>query len=393
MAGGTQQPWTMVLYNHLGVRLSGVDNAHERTFTFQFNAPQTIQFILDTTNPTTKKILEHREEALFVVLLYYNNLILTTEITGLNLIGTSQAKSIAVTCTETMWTRLMPRLVATNTTGFEISAATDKFTIIKNLVNELNAASGGNWATGITPLNATLGTTVTYPKVNYKPFQEILEDLAFTSSGFDFWQVSNLQGAPGEYANGTTGVLKYAALKGKNRSVEGGLTPNEMAIFEYGYKTRANIESYNFMSDYTLLANSVYVLPTGFPTSTYGAGVSVSNVASEKLFGYRDAVSSTNLSTEARAKELAEDTINFRRLPRQQFTFQPINKNAGGVPEFKPGELAARGLYEVGDIVTARIKDYGITLVNAQVRVYANTITLDDSGAQTETLTLTMGSE
>lgn len=388
---GTTQPWTMVLYNHLGAQLGGIDGAHERTFTFQFNAPQTIQFILDTTNPATKKILEHREEALFVVLLYYNNLVLTTEITGLNLIGSSTAKSMAVTCTETMWTRLMPRLVATNITGFEIAAATDKLTIIKNLVTELNSGSGGNFATGITPETNTLGVTVTYPKVNYKPFQEILEDLAFTSSGFDFWQVSNILGSPGEYANGVTGVLKYAALKGKNRSAEGGLASNEMAIFEYGQGTRANVQTYNFTSDYTLLANSVYVLPTGFPTSVYGAGVNVQNVASEKAFGYRDAVSSTNLSTEARAQELANDTIGFRRLPRQQFTFQPINKNAGGVPEFKPGELAARGVYEVGDIVTARVKDNGITMLNAQVRVYANTVTLDDSGAQTETLTLMMG--
>jgi hypothetical protein len=388
---GTTQPWTMVLYNHLGAQIGGINEAHERTFTFQFNAPQTIQFILDTTNPATKRILEHREEALYVVLLYYNNLVLTTEITGLNLIGSADAKSMAVTCVETMWTRLMPRLVGKTTAGYEVAAATDKLTIVKNLVEALNAEGGGNFATGITPLNTTLGITATYPKVNYKPFQEIMEDLAFTSSGFDFWQVSNILGSPGEYANGVTGVLKYAALKGKNRSVEGEVASSEMAVFEYGEGTRGNVQSYNFTSDYTLLGNDIYVIPSGFPTSTYGAGVHVSNVASEKAFGYRDAVSATNINDAGFAQTLAEDTINFRRLPRQQFTFQPINKNAGGVPEFKPGELAARGIYEVGDIVTGRIKDHGITILNAQVRVYANTITLDDSGAQTETLTLTMG--
>lgn len=389
----TTQPWTLLMYDHLGQPIGGIDGAHERIFTFQFSAPQTIQFTLDTTNRATKTILEHREEAVFVVLLYYNNLVMTTEIVGFNLIGSEDTKTMAVTCVETMWTRLMPRLVGKSTTGFEVSTSTDKITIIKNLIIALNAEEGGKFSTGIEPEITTLGVKATYPKVNYMPFQQILEDLAMTSSGFDFWQVSNIAGSGGEYSNNITGVIKYAELKGKNRSTEGGLPADEMAIFEYGYETRANIQSYNFTADYSQLANSIYVTPTGFPTSTYGAGVNVGNIPSQKLFGYRDAVSSTNITDSAKAQLLAEDTLAFRRLPRQQFTFQPINIGAGGVPEFKPGELAARGLYEVGDIVTARIKDYGITLVNAQVRVYGNVITLDDNGAQSETLTLTIGNE
>jgi hypothetical protein len=393
MAGGTKQPWTLVLYNHLGKQLGGIDNAHERTFTFQFNAPQTITFVLDTSNAAVKRILEHREEALYVALLCFNVLVMTTEITGLNLVGSTDTKSLMVTCTETMWTRLMPRLVGKSLAGYEVAAATDKLTIIKTLVEALNAESAGNFSTGITPANKTLGVTTTYPKVNYKPFREIIEELAFTSSGFDFWQVSTMNGSPGEYSNNVTGVLEYSTLKGKNRSVEGGLSSGEMVVFEYGYGTRSNVQTYGYSSDYTLLANSVYAIPSGFPTSNYGAGVNSSNVASEKLFGYRDMVSSANISTKTLAEILVEDTINITRLPRQQFVFQPMPKGTPGVPEFRAAAALSTGSYEVGDIVTARVKDSGVTLLNAQVRVYANTIVLDDSGGQTETLVLTQGAE
>jgi hypothetical protein len=362
--------WQMTHLDYTGKALGEIVGAHDRIFTFQMNAPQTIEFKLDIQNPMVASLLAARSSASMIVLYRAGTLKMIAEILSLDVIGSSSTKQLAVVAQETMWPRLMGRLIGKDNIGFIVNTPTDKGLIMHNALTALNGGTNAN--TTITVGTRVASSTAVVAATYFTTFGSMLQSLALTANGFDFWQVPPSSITPGTNAHDwTTGALWIAPLRGSTQ-------PN--VVFEYGPGTRTNISDYNFQHDRSQLANDIAVLPPSYPNNV-GLGISDAiDTGSIVNFGYRDSLSPTNLTDKTLQGQLATDTLSILKQPREMFTFNPVP----GIGPFFPID------FDLGDIINGRIDDYGITLLNAQVRVYGAVVSLDDNGGETQTLTLSI---
>lgn len=210
----------------------------------------------------------------------------------------------------------------------------------------------------------------------YKPFLEFVQEAALTVGGFDFWQapldpVSN---------NGNSGTLTVGAASGAWGSVRSYKGQNRAnAIFEYG-TGKSNVVDYRFTLSGDGLINTAYALPPGFPS---GGTATTSNADSTGTTRQRlrEEVVSSDLSSINTRQALVDEHVRVRQRYKRVLTFTPQVEDGSRTPRFGVD-------YEVGDTVTARIKDQGTLLINTAVRVYGADVEVDVNGLVRTTLSL-----
>lgn len=210
----------------------------------------------------------------------------------------------------------------------------------------------------------------------YKPFLEFVQEAALTIGGFDFWQapldpVSN---------NGNSGTLTVGAASGAwgtARSYKGQNRAN--AIFEYG-TGKSNVVDYRFTLSGDGLITTAYALPPGYPSGGSGT-VSNADSTGTTRQRLREEVVSSDLPSINTRQALVDEHVRVRQRYKRVLTFTPQVEDGDRTPRFGAD-------YEIGDTVTARIKDQGTLLINTTVRVYGADVELDNNGLVRTTLSL-----
>ncbi len=211
----------------------------------------------------------------------------------------------------------------------------------------------------------------------YKPFMEFVQEAGLTIGGFDFWQAP-LDPVNNSGSSGTLTVDPYTTVGSERRSFKGQARDN--AIFEYG-TGRQNVTEYRFTLSGDGLINVAYALPPGFPNGGTGGTVSKADSTGTTRQRLREEVVSTDLQTPAARQAIANAHTSIRQRYKRVLTFTPQVEDGSRTPRF--------GLdYEIGDAVTARVKDQGSLLIDATVRVYGADIEVDNQGMIRTNLTL-----
>jgi hypothetical protein len=211
----------------------------------------------------------------------------------------------------------------------------------------------------------------------YKPFMEFVQEAALTIGGFDFWQAP-LDPVTNSGNSGTLTVDPYTTVDGVRRSFKGQARAN--AIFEYG-TGRQNVTEYRFTLSGDGLINVAYALPPGFPSGGGVGTVSKADSTGTTRQRLREEVVSTDLQTNEARQAIANAHTSIRQRYKRVLTFTPQVEDGSRTPRF--------GLdYEIGDTVTARVKDQGSLLIDTTVRVYGADIEVDNQGMIRTNLTL-----
>ena len=200
----------------------------------------------------------------------------------------------------------------------------------------------------------------------YKPFMEFVQEVGLTLSGFDFYQapldpVSN---------NGTSGTFIALGTRGTSK-------PN--AIFEYGIG-KHNVVNYRLGLDGSDMITTAYSLPSSFPSGGSAAVASISADGITRLRTREDLISSDLIDSAAR-KVLASEHVRIRKYYKIVLSFTPQVEDGSRTPKFGVD-------YDIGDTVTARIKDQGVLMINSTVRIYGADIELDQNGLASTNLIL-----
>ena len=232
--------------------------------------------------------------------------------------------------------------------------------------------------TGILPGTATgfIADTFAGGPWYYKLFLEFVQEAGLTIGGFDFWQAP-LDPVTNSGNSGTLTVDPYTTVSGTRRSFRGQARAN--AIFEYG-TGRQNVTEYRFALSGDGLINVAYALPPGFPSGGSGTVSSADSTGTTRQRLREEVVSSDLQTTEAR-QAIANAHTSIRQRYKRVLTFTPQVEDGTRTPRF--------GLdYEIGDTVTARVKDQNSLLIDTTVRVYGADIEVDNQGMIRTNLTL-----
>lgn len=332
----------------------------ERKFNFNLNKAGTISFKQNLTSRTATLLPANKEG---LILLYYKGTLMqTAQITSVEVVGDDQGNhSVACLATEVMY----PRLAGTVIDQDGPTSATDQGTWITGLLNSLNLGatpgiqSGSVTASG----NITGGTWV------YASILDILQQLSQSTNGFDFWQTPlDPRTSSGNYM----AQLNIAPLKGTTKS---------NVAFEYG-TGRQNAKGYDWIIDSSQLSNACYVFGPDWTHSNQTEFASAADNTSTALRGTITSVTQTQLTAQPQIFALVNDIVAVRKKPREIFKIDPASDDGSGrVPVFGVD-------FTTGDTIRGRVKDQGVLLLDANVRVYGAEINIVDEGMPTTTLTL-----
>lgn len=355
----------MVLTSFANANVGEILDARDRAFDFRLNQAGTIAFKQDLASPQATQLLSQEEG--YIKLYRGATLAMVAEITSLETVADEDGHSVACVATESMWVRLAKRLIGKSSAGLKgPTSATDQGTFLNTTLADLNTANNTGIATTGT---ITASTTITGGVWRYKPFLELVQELAASVNGFDFWQVpvDPAGGVPGR-----TGTFNIAPLKGTTKANVG---------FEYGDGLH-NADSYQLLIDNSQLINQDYVLPPSFPDNPGLNVVNATDAASVTSRGLREEVVPSDLNSDTLRTWIAGEHILVRKKPRKQFVIQPsIDDDTGRVPEFLVD-------YTTGDTIRGRVRDGELLLLDATVRVYGAKIEPDDEGLERVSLTL-----
>lgn len=353
--------WRMEYSDFYGNRYGEVLDAHERVFNFNLQSPNTASFRLELVNPLVSQFLTNKEGLIFI---YRNRkLAMTAELTAIEVTGDESDHSFTVVATETMYPRLLNRMVGQSSQGLQgpINPQDQGLWLMLQL-EALNAIN----PTGLRDGVITPSGNISGGAWRYKPWMELAQELAATINGFDMYQRPRDPAAAG---NGgvTTGAIDIASVIGNNR-------PN--VVFDYGGMA-ANARAYQWLIHNADIINKGAVLPPSFPDSGGLKVATASDAASQSLRGLREQTISSDLSDFIMRQQLAQLHVALRKQPREQFIIQPGNADGSKrVPQFLTD-------YNIGDTVRGRVQDQGILMLDALVRVYGVTATLTDEGMET----------
>jgi hypothetical protein len=95
----------------------------------------------------------------------------------------------------------------------------------------------------------------------------------------------------------------------------------------------------------------------------------------------REDLISSDLIDSAARKVLASEHVRIRKYYKIVLSFTPQVEDGSRTPKFGVD-------YDIGDTVTARIKDQGVLMINSTVRIYGADIELDQNGLASTNLIL-----
>lgn len=374
--GGPQPDWRIGLCSHLtsayannATFVGEIQGARERQFGFMLNRPGTVSFKLDLDAPFATDILAQKQG---LITLYRKGVLaMTAEIQSVEAIGQEGDHSIQVNAVETMWVRLQKSLIGITASGYAgPTSATDQGTWLVSTVLALMNGGGYYGFTGKTGINAgtvTASGNIAGGTWRFKPFMELMQELAASTSGFDFWQTPR-----DPLTQATTGLLNIAPVKGAVKT---------NVVFEYGTGA-ANASAYRFVRDASQQVNYVHILPPGFPDSAGLKLASTVDGTNLSANGRLHEVVSSELNALSMRQTLADENVAIRKNPREQFFITP----AAYVGDDRVPEPLVD--YTTGDIVRGRVLDQGLSLVDAQVRIYGIVVSPTDEGMEEVELVL-----
>lgn len=354
--------WRMLYTDYAGNPYGEILDAHDRQFNFNLLTPNTISFSPKLSASMSAPLLTNKEG---LILLYRNNThAMTAELSSIQTTGDESDHALTVTAVETMHARLTKRLLGKSSTGLTgPTSATDQGSWLMDQLDALNAEN----KTGLRAGNITASGTISGGTWRYKPFMELMQELAATTNGFDFYQR-----ARDPKTTGVTGAIDIKPVIGTTRS---------NVVFGYG-GVPDNARSYEWLVDATNMINRGFVLPPEFPDN---AGLKIAqsdNAGSQTSRGLREVVIPSDLNDYTLRSQLLTLHMFIRANPREQFIIQPAYADGSGrVHEFLDD-------YNVGDMIRGRVTDQGLLLLDAMVRIYGVQVTLNDEGQEAVDLTL-----
>lgn len=287
--------------------------------------------------------------------------------------GDATGASVTVNCADAGWF-ITKRLTATLSTlvGVTFSTDTDRAEIVRQLLITENTR-------GETHIDHTAsvssGSSITYHVEPYRPFMEILSELANTMSGFD-WRFTPVE----NWANGLVASQKIAQFQA--RPTWGIQQPN--AIFEWGVNGRGNITSYSRQATREQQANFLAHMSSagsGDPSTPVLVGADTPSI--DKWGTIMDTIQS-DVSDSTDRFALMNDQIAVRKEPRKVINFVPNIQDSA-----RPGRVPRFGSdYDLGDQVRARAEFNGNIRFDVFLRVWAVTFNLDNNGVERIALTL-----
>lgn len=272
-------------------------------------------------------------------------------------------------------TRFQERLLGKGAAGWTSGSALsprDRALMVADAVTAANAEG----YTGVDLGTVTnVGSSSFYEAPPYKPAGEIITELVNLLDGPDYELV--LQEPTSVAAGVRIATLRIAGVIGQARPA---------AVFEYG-TGRRNVVGYERQVSYGIVNAGYGLAPSTDPAAPVVTSVDTTSV---NLYGRREAVIPTDLPVADLRQRLVSEHVRIRRVPRQVIQFQPARDDAstpGRVPRFGSD-------FFLGDSVPFRaVQGEGTpsatTRVNASLRVYAVSWSVDDLGAATPTFTLT----
>lgn len=361
----SNQQWRFYLAKADGTLLADVSEARERGVHLALNRPQTLTLKLDLAHPATGALLY--EEDCLIYAYKQAKLVMVAEVSTMQVVGNDTGEhSVVCVATECPWVRFARSYVGQSTNGVYYEAL-DRGEIARQALATVNGVK----ATGVILGSVAATSTVTAGPWYYKPLLEAISELSADAEGYDFWFEPQVPTSANSYR---VARLHIAPLRG---------AVHDEVIFEYGHG-RHNAASYDWLIDLQGKITRGISLPPTYPNNLGLPVKTATDSTTEGLPGQvrREDIIQNDLVDEQLRQKLVQEHVDVRKNPRHIYQIQPhIDDGTGRVP-------AALIDYDVGDIITARVKDSNILLLDGTVRVYGMDISIDISGLEELTLTV-----
>lgn len=358
--------WSFVLTDLNYVPLGEILNAQNRVVSLSLNSYDTASLVVRLDNPlapimaTVGGYLKAYRNG---VLRFFGPIITAEET------GDALGATVAVNCISPGWF-LTKRLAGRSATGTVFSSATDRAQIIASLLATTNAEND----TGIAAGAMSAASSITYTAGPYRYISDLLTELSASYDGFD-WRLIPVD----NYANG---VLTGPTIATMIAAPSLGTTQTN-AVFEWGQNGRGNIASYTRQTTRDQQANQLFHFTSDGPDAPGFGTLSTNNTDSIAIWRMTESLAEGDIKDFNLRNALLAQHLAVRKSPRQTITFNPVVDplNANRLPEF--------GIdYDVADRVRARAQYNSSVRFDAYLRVWGVSFSIDNSGAETASLTL-----
>lgn len=352
--------WQFILTDTKFNPVGEILNAQDRTIGLALKKPDTLSFTLRLDNPLADTIISslgYVKAYRGGILRYFGPIISAEEA------AETGSANVAVTSAGAAWT-LTKRLTGKSATGRQFTSVTDRAVIARTLIAEANAES----STGIaTSAAVASGSTLTYTAGPYRTVYDCLTELATGYDAFD-WRVLPVE----NYANG---VVTSNSIGSFNAQPIIGSYQAE-AVFEWG-TGRNNVKSYSRVLSRDVQANKVYHIASAGPDAPGYPVVSQQDAASISNYLLMEDLAQADLSTTALRQQLVDEHVAIRKNPRTIIKFEPHidPQNIGTLPKYGVD-------YDIGDYVRFRAAYGGADRIDAALRIWGVTFTVDSNGVE-----------
>lgn len=404
VSGQRLSTWDLVLCDRSGTALGQVLGATGRTFRFPLRGNPTVSFVVPNDHPLVPELTRVGATMVKAYESSTGNRVIrfVGPVTSTERVWETGRGSLACVASGPVWT-LERRFVGENTDGatFGTGPGTlDRGELLARMIEALNGVPVANVIAAAGDTGIRRGTITASSSMVVSPpwvFKSAAEALAEVTSGLDSpdWEIEPLE--PYRDATGVAlGRLNVAPVIG---------TYAPQAAWEFGFG-RSNVASFREVTTADALANRIIVPPPGFPSSNPGLTLAYNDgtVRTERSLidhGLLEAVVSTSIESWDMRRTLAAQHELVRTSPRRIITVTPVkedfvdNEGDRRVPrlfaDFKVGDfvpfravdrLAVPDFFDIGTAYAS------VPVVDAIMRVFGATVTLDDAGVDSVELQL-----
>jgi hypothetical protein len=335
-------------------------NVKDRQVSLSLNKVDNLSFKLRLDNPLAEPLLS---DLGYIKAYRGKKLVYFGPIVSAEEAGDTSGASVAVTSAGAAWF-LQKRLTGTSATGRIFTTVTDRAEIARTLIAEANAGSDtGIATTGI----AQSGSLITYTAGPFRTLYDVLTELATGVDAFD-WRVLPVENfVDGAVTSGKIGVFVAEPVIGDYQ---------DEAVFEWG-AGRNNMKSYSRIMDRSTQANQVFHIASAGPDAPGYPTVLANDLTSVGNYRLLEDIAQADLSSLTLRQQLVNEHVRVRKNPRQIIKFEPHidPQDTGYLPEFGRE-------YDVGDFVRVRISSAGVVRVDAWLRIWGVTFSIDDNGIE-----------
>jgi hypothetical protein len=390
--------WDLVLCDRNGTALGQILNARGRTLRFSLRGTPTLQFSVSSSHALAPYMLQTDQ---MLVKAYENStgdrkLRFIGPITSYERVRESAAGTFSIVATGVRW-RLDYRMIGQGLNGATFGTTPiilrDRGDMMGTMIDALNRGDTSAILCEANDTGIRRGSIYESSKTYVGPWLwkvagTVLTELSSSLDSPD-WEIE-----PVEPLADSLGV-QIGRLN--VQPVIGLYAPQ--AAWEYG-TGKHNVKTFRDVGDAGSGANRVVAPPPGYPDQTVGEVQVAFDSESQESRGLLEALVDSDLADNNLRKELAEQHILVRKMPRRIISFSPIPEETATESERRVPRLFAE--FKIGDFVPFRaiepievldeegnIAGYEDRIVvDATFRVYGATVNIDDNGVSMVDLTL-----